>query len=133
MKTSVMKVPAALLSCVLCLVLLSGCMMPAAAGAQVQPDAGHWKTWVVASGDELRPAAPPDQATTLKEIAGLKAMVNERDDAAKDTVAYWDAGAPSYRWVQILLDEAKAKNISHPANARGMALMNVAKIGRAHV
>jgi membrane-associated phospholipid phosphatase len=126
MKKSNIKLPSVILLCMVCLALLSGCMMPAAAGQPVEPDAGQWKTWVLASADELRPAAPPDQAATMKEIADLKTMVSQRDDAAADTVAYWDAGSPSYRWIQIALAEAKAANISHPANARAMALMNVA-------
>ncbi|MCC2630002.1 MAG: hypothetical protein K0S14_3652 [Thermomicrobiales bacterium] len=32
----------------------------------IEPDAGSWKTWVLSSGAELRPAAPPDDAASLR-------------------------------------------------------------------
>src|SRR6476620_1552602 len=65
---------------------------------QIEPGAGKWQTWVLKSGSELRPAAPPDQAATKKELAELQTLVAQRDAKALDQIAYWDAGSPNYRW-----------------------------------
>ena len=94
------------------------------AGAQVEPQAGTWTTWVLKSGDQLRLPAPPDQAATADEISQLKDMVAKRDDAALQQIAYWNAGPPSYRWNEIgvlaLADHAL------PLTGRDWALLNVA-------
>jgi hypothetical protein len=34
---------------------------------QVEPQADTWKTWILNSGDQMRPAAPPDAAATAAE------------------------------------------------------------------
>src|SRR5829696_6961312 len=82
---------------ILVMVLLAGCTMvvdpnfqPQARSGQIEPGAGQWQTWVLASGDELRPAAPPDQAATMAEIAELKTMASEIDADTEAIVAYWD-------------------------------------------
>src|SRR5580700_3398133 len=46
--------------------------MPASLSAQVEPGAGQWKTWVIASGSALRLPPPPDAATTATEIQWIK-------------------------------------------------------------
>lgn len=106
-------------------ILLTGCI-PMPATPPVEPDAGRWQTWVVTDVAAVRPAAPPDQATTQAELAALKALVAQRDDAAQALVAYWDAGSPSYRWIEIALAQFKSKPFPNPRIARGMSLMNVA-------
>lgn len=106
--------------------VLTGCMAPAAS-PPVTPEAGHWQTWVLASSDELRPAPPPDQEATMAEIAELKALAAERDAADAAQVAYWDAGSPSYRWIDMALAEYKSQPPVPGARiARGLAFMNVA-------
>jgi membrane-associated phospholipid phosphatase len=105
--------------------LLAGCLAPAS-GAPVEPQAGQWQTWVLTASDEVQPPAPPDPAATLTELAELKTLVSQRDAIAQAQVAYWDAGSPSYRWVQIALDQFKSKPVTNPRVARGMSLMNVA-------
>lgn len=108
--------------------VLAGCIAPAMSSSQpVEPGAGQWKTWVLTSVDSVRPAPPPDQKATLAEIAQLKEMAAQRDDAAQAQVAYWDSGSPSYRWIEIALAEYKSKPVV-PAilTARGLSLMNVA-------
>ena len=128
-----MKVRTTVLVCVLCLGLLAGCIAPidpnfqlTSSSEQIEPDAGQWKTWVLTSGDELRPAAPPDQATTAAEIEELKALVAQRDAAALEQITYWDAGSPSYRWNEIADAQGLKAGLPPPLNSRAMALMNVA-------
>jgi membrane-associated phospholipid phosphatase len=41
-------------------------------------------------------------------------------------VAYWDAGSPSYRCIEIALDQLNTKPMPNPRLLRGMSLMNVA-------
>src|SRR5262245_7594579 len=67
------------------------------AAAQVEPGAGAWPTWLIASGAELRLPPPPDRAATQAELAELEALAARRDAAALDRVSFWDAGAPGYR------------------------------------
>lgn len=128
-----MKVRTTVLVFVCCLALLAGCIAPIDPNFQlttnkdqIEPQAGEWKTWVLASGDELRPAAPPDQAATAAEIEELKALVAQRDAAALEQVAYWDAGSPAYRWNQIADVQSLNEGLPPPLHFRAMALMNVA-------
>jgi hypothetical protein len=92
----------------------------------IEPGAGRWKTWAIPSASELRLPAPPDRHATAAEIQQLKALASQRDTAARQRVAFWDAGAPSYRWVEIALNQLQAKPMSNPRIQRGMALMNTA-------
>src|ERR1043165_3743019 len=97
-------------------------------GAQIEPDAGIWKTWVLSSSAEFRLAPPPGPAETATEIEFLKVYIGEhqRSPEMMKQVRYWTAGSPSYRWVEIALNQIQNKGLSNPRNARAMALMNIA-------
>jgi hypothetical protein len=95
----------------------------ARAGGQIEPNAGSWKTWVISSGRDFRVPPPPNNTT---ETAELKALAKKRDAAAKDIIAYWDVGPPSYRWQQIALDEALRNNLNWQWAIRDFALMHTA-------
>src|SRR6266704_543191 len=69
---------------------------------QIEPGAGSWKTWVISSGKDFRVPPPPDAAATLNELAFLKAFSQEKDPTIADQVRFWNAGAPSYRWVDVV-------------------------------
>lgn len=97
-----------------------------ASDSPIEPKAGTWKTWALASGSEMRLPAPPDQAATAAEMQTLKTMAAQRDAAALDQIAFWDAGAPSYRWVEATLNQIAKKPLSNPRNARLLSLVNVA-------
>jgi|GEM_PF-4975536 len=96
----------------------------------IEPNAGSWKTWWLASGDQFRPAGPPDLEAARAEfnnvrtiLAGLRAV---NDITVLDHIAYWDAGAPGYRWNEIATKHTiTGKQISGAAY-RTMALVNVA-------
>ena len=96
---------------------------------QVEPGAGAWKTWVLRSGDQLRLPAPPDTAGTAAELAQVQALASQRD-AARNTIRFWDAGAPNYRWNELALSKLPAApGTNGPPGAqafRGMALLSVA-------
>ena len=97
-----------------------------AASSGVEPRAGAWQTFVIASAKAHPVPAAPDKAATQAEIEQLKALVSQRDTQALDQIAYWDTGAPSYRWNEIILRQAVKRNLSSPASARPLALLHVA-------
>jgi membrane-associated phospholipid phosphatase len=92
----------------------------------IEPQAGAWKTFVISSGSELRAPRPPDAAASVEEIGRLKEFAKERDPAALDLIAYWDTGAPSYRWNEIAVSEALRSNLSVNYASRLLALLHVA-------
>jgi membrane-associated phospholipid phosphatase len=93
---------------------------------QIEPGAGRWKTWVLTSGRQLRVAALPDQTATAVELRQLRALVPERNSAVLEQIAFWDTGAPAYRWNQITVDTALKNNLSSPVAMRALALVHVA-------
>lgn len=113
-------------------VLSLGILGPAAASpsasgsAQVEPEAGTWSTWVLSSGDQLRLSAPPDEAASADEIAQLKELAANRDDAALQQIAYWNSGAPAYRWNQLAMNAVLAQGLITSMAYRDLALLNAA-------
>jgi len=93
---------------------------------QVEPGAGQWKTWLLTSGSQLRSPAPPDRAATKAELKQLKALVAQRDSAALDQIAFWDTGAPAYRWNEIAVTELLKNNMNGIIASRALALLNAA-------
>lgn len=118
---------------IMILALLAGCTMvvdpnfqPQASSEQIEPGAGQWQTWVLASSDELRPAPPPDEAATQAELAEVQEAAGNRDEAALQQIAYWDAGSPSYRWIELAFAQNRATPSSGPRVIRMMSYLNVA-------
>jgi hypothetical protein len=97
-----------------------------AASEPVEPAAGSWSTWVLASGSELRLPPPPDEAATRAELDQLQALASRRDAAALDRIGYWNTGAPPYRWTHRAAKYTQAKNVLGNRAARMLALLNVA-------
>src|SRR5262245_22446277 len=97
-----------------------------AAGDQIEPKAGLWKTWVISSGREFRAAPPPNDTATAAEIDELKSLASKRDAAMADLIAYWNVGPPSYRWHEIALSETMRNGLSWNFAMRHFALLHVA-------
>jgi len=100
--------------------------LSAQTSSTVEPTAGTWKGFVISSGSELRAPPPPDAAGTASEISQLKDFAKWRDPAALDLIAYWDTGAPSYRWNEIAVSEALRSNLPVNFASRVLALLHVA-------
>ena len=66
-----------------------------------EPGAGAWRTWFLQRGSDLRLPPPPDSVAELSVVRG---MLSNLDEAARDRITYWDAGAPPYRWNSIATD-----------------------------
>ena len=72
--------------------------------ARIEPKAGTWKTWAISSGKDFRAPAPPDAAATRAEAETVRRFIAEKDQRISGQITYWDAGAPSYRWVDNIFD-----------------------------
>lgn len=99
---------------------------PSGTAEHTEPDAGAWRTWVLASGGQFRLPPPPDAAATRVEIERLRGMEASRDAGTLDRIAWWDAAAPSYRWSQIALDETLRAGLNANVASRRLALLHTA-------
>ncbi len=70
--------------------------------AQIEPTAGTWRTWVISSGKDYRAPAPPGFTDTEAELDAVAGLISHNDDQARQKIAFWDAGAPSYRWIDLI-------------------------------
>ena len=61
-----------------------------------------------------------------EEIAELIQLQHQVDSAARENVAYWNAGGPSYRWNEILLAQGIRSGTNALRIGRAQALLNVA-------
>jgi membrane-associated phospholipid phosphatase len=103
--------------------LISGLLaLGGSLSAQVEPHAGQWKTWVIASGSAFRLAAPPDAAATADEIRWVKDCAAGRDQATLAQIHFWDAGAPGYRWMQLTEQLAVSEGLPAPLQTRALSL-----------
>jgi membrane-associated phospholipid phosphatase len=105
-----------------------GSIIAAAASqpAPVEPTAGTWPTWLLASGSQLRPDSAPSADVTQAELATVQALAGERDQAMLDRVTYWDAGAPPYRWIQRSVKYMEDHGVVTTRAGRVLALETVA-------
>lgn len=67
--------------------------------AQIEPTAGTWKPWFKTTDKTHRLPAP---ASVKEELAQVLAV--QRNLSAQDmqNIAYWNAGAPGYRWYNMV-------------------------------
>jgi membrane-associated phospholipid phosphatase len=68
----------------------------------IEPDAGKWRTWVISSGKDYRVPPPPNSSETRRELRALKDLVRHNDAQARQQIAFWDAGSPAYRWIDLI-------------------------------
>jgi membrane-associated phospholipid phosphatase len=110
------------------LILLSAVvlMTTSALMAQVEPGAGKWKTWVIPSGDAYRLPAPPDDEVTADELQSVKESVSQRNQETLETIHFWDAGSPGYRWMQLAQQVVVAAGLPTPLQTRALALVAAA-------
>lgn len=103
---------------------------PQANSGQIEPQAGTWKTWVLASGSQLWLPTPSDQVATKAEIKELWALELRRDAATLDLISYREAGEAAYRWNEMALSRLPTvvgtNGLPGAQGFRGMALMSVA-------
>jgi len=64
-------------------------------------EAANWNTRLLDNPEQIVTAAPP--ATSKTELQLIKQRMAKLDAKKMEEIKYWDAGAPSYRWNQIVL------------------------------
>ena len=92
----------------------------------IEPAAGTWYTWVLTSGSQVRPGPPPDAVGSQAELEQVRALAQQRDADALNQIAFWDTGAPSYRWNELAISEALKHNLNSNFGTRALALLHVA-------
>jgi membrane-associated phospholipid phosphatase len=70
--------------------------------SQVEPKAGKWRTWVISSGRDYRVPPPPGHRETKAELRFLADLIRDNDAQVRQQIAFWDAGAPAYRWIDLI-------------------------------
>jgi hypothetical protein len=97
-----------------------------------EPLAGTWRPWVLASGDQYRPAAPPAYRSPAweAELAGVQEAVARRTPEQEAAVQLWAGGAgtvtPSGLWIEVARDLIVRDGLDAPHAARVLALTSVA-------
>lgn len=92
--------------------------------AQTTP--ASWPTWVISGAAEYPVPPPPSAAATSDEANELKILASLRSEAVTESVRFWDAGPPAYRWIQLAQQEVANHNLGGPAATRAMSLVAVA-------
>src|SRR5260370_3878023 len=92
----------------------------------VEPKAGQWKTWVLASGDQMRLPAPPAAAATASELQWLRGFIASGTQGALDQIAYWDSGSPGYRWIEMTITDYVKPIGSSVFATRALGIMGAA-------
>ena len=101
---------------------------PRAVAIPFDVGAGGWRTWVLRSGSQYRPAPPPipGQALFDASLDELRRLSTSRTTAQADTARYWASEAPSARWEAFMQDELRKRRVSPLRAARAQALASVA-------
>jgi membrane-associated phospholipid phosphatase len=98
----------------------------------VEPLAGTWRTWVLASGNQYRPAPPPPVRSPAweAELVGVQEAVARRTPEQEAAVRYWAGGpgtvTPAGLWIEIARDLIIRDGLDAPHAARVLALTSVA-------
>ena len=92
----------------------------------IEPNAGSWKPWIISSGKDFRVPPPPGPAETRHELKALAELISENDAATQQQIVYWDAGAPSYRWIDLINQRAFAGQSLTPFAQRVYAYVAIA-------
>jgi membrane-associated phospholipid phosphatase len=72
------------------------------ASAQIEPNAGKWRTWVISSGRDYRVPPPPSPSETRVELRSMAGLIEHNDANTQQQIVFWNAGAPAYRWIDLI-------------------------------
>ena len=57
---------------------------------------------MISSGSDYRVPPPPNPAETRAELRSLADLISHNDAQTKQQIAFWDAGSPAYRWIDLI-------------------------------
>jgi hypothetical protein len=80
-------------------ILITSLLVAIGMQAQLEPAAGKWKTWFITSGKDYRLPAPPSYKNEIAEVLSRQQAL---DSAGRQQIVYWNAGAPGYRWQDMI-------------------------------
>jgi len=69
----------------------------------VNYEAANWSTRLIDNPQQIVIVAPPAAAQSKAELQSIKQRMSKLDEKKLAEIKYWDAGAPAYRWNQIVL------------------------------
>lgn len=72
------------------------------ATSQLNYEAANWKPWLTENLQQITTIAPPTAAQSKEELQTIKEKLSAIDQKKLTEIKYWNAGAPAYRWNQIL-------------------------------
>jgi hypothetical protein len=90
-------------------------------------EAANWKTWLLDNPQQITVVAPPAAAQSKVELHYIKHGMTKLNAKKMEQIKYWDAGAPSYRWNQIvitLVDQRPETQLRMPASWMNIAIYN---------
>jgi membrane-associated phospholipid phosphatase len=65
-------------------------------------EAANWTTWLLDKPQEIIIAAPPTAIQSKTELQTVQQAMSSLDEKKLKAITYWNAGAPAYRWNQII-------------------------------
>ena len=99
-------------------------LVASAAVSESDTTPGRWRTWLLTSSDELRPAEPAQPAP--EELSELVELQGQRSAATLATIAKWDHPTVVLPWTHLALDLIRVHTPNPVRAARALALLHVA-------
>ncbi len=91
----------------------------------VNYEAANWKTWLLDNEKQINISAAPAVAQSKAELQSIKQGIAKLDQKKITQIKYWDAGAPAYRWNQIVLglvDQNPLSQLRMPSSWMNIAI-----------
>jgi hypothetical protein len=88
-------------------------------------EAANWKTWLLDNPGQITIGASPTIAQSKTELQSIKQGIAKLNEKKLGQIKYWNAGAPSYRWNQIILglvDQKPEIQLRMPASWMNIAI-----------
>ena len=57
---------------------------------------------MISSASDYRVPAPPRPNETQDELRALDRLISQNDSSTQQQIVFWDAGAPAYRWIDLI-------------------------------
>jgi membrane-associated phospholipid phosphatase len=103
--------------------------LPGLVETPVEPLAGTWQSWVLPSGDAVRPAPPPAYGTPLwqAELEAVQEATANRTLEQERIIDYWSSKGPFIAFTDYALDLIERDGLDDARAARVLALTSVAQ------